>query len=548
MPKVPLWVFIVLAIVYFTSVRVDVMDIDASQYAEIAREMMESGSYLQVYDKGVDYLDKPPFLFWVSALSMKVFGVNNFGYKFPSILFALWSLFATYRLARILYGENAGRMAALILGCCQGMFLWTNDIRTDTILMAWTITAIWLIKEWDVSGKIKYLLLGSGAIAFGMMTKGPVALMVPVFCLATDWALKREWRKFLKPEYLLCLAVIGILLVPMSIGLYQQFDQQPNKVIDGQTGVSGLKFFYWTQSFGRLTGENVWSNNAPFRFLFENMLWAFLPWILLFVAALILNIVGLFRQGFKLSEGQEWLTTGGFILAYVALGSSRYQLPHYIFIAFPLCAIMVAKLLKDFFEGKYGRFFSAMKVVQVLLGGLILIAALLTFVHVFEGSGWVYVAWAASVLVWLFVLLNHRVKGKILLGSAAAIIGANVILTNHFYYELLEYQAGSQLAEVINERKIPSAEIKSYKPEDALECMHFYVQHHVKLEYTTELLDTTQYVITAANGLGDLDKSGIKYDVLHKDGYFKVSELTPDFVNPQTRRNVLKDIYLLKLR
>ena len=180
MPKVPFWVFIVLAIVYFTSVRVDVMDIDASQYAEIAREMMESGSYLQVYDKGVDYLDKPPFLFWVSALSMKVFGVNNFGYKFPSIVFALWSLFATYRLARILYGESAGRMAALILGCCQGMFLWTNDIRTDTILMAWTITAIWLIKEWDVSGRIKYLLLGSGAIAFGMMTKGPVALMVPV--------------------------------------------------------------------------------------------------------------------------------------------------------------------------------------------------------------------------------------------------------------------------------------------------------------------------------------------------------------------------------
>src|SRR5690606_36141369 len=130
--------------------------------------------------------------------------------------------------------------------------------------------------------RIKYLLLGSGAIAFGMMTKGPVALMVPVFCFAADWALKREWRKFIKPEYLLCLAVVAILLVPMSIGLYQQFDQRPDKVIDGQTGVSELKFFYWTQSFGRLTGENVWSNNAPFRFLFENMLWAFLPWILLF--------------------------------------------------------------------------------------------------------------------------------------------------------------------------------------------------------------------------------------------------------------------------
>ena len=40
MPKVPFWVFIFIAIVYFTAVRVDIMDIDASQYAEISREMM----------------------------------------------------------------------------------------------------------------------------------------------------------------------------------------------------------------------------------------------------------------------------------------------------------------------------------------------------------------------------------------------------------------------------------------------------------------------------------------------------------------------------
>src|SRR5690606_25878586 len=150
MPKVPFWMFIVLAVLYISAVRVDIMDIDASQYAEISREMMESGSYLQIFDRGRDYLDKPPFLFWVSALSMKIFGVGNLGFKLPSILFALWALFATYRLARSLYDENTGRMAALMLGVCQGMFLMTNDIRTDTILMSWVITAIWMIREADL--------------------------------------------------------------------------------------------------------------------------------------------------------------------------------------------------------------------------------------------------------------------------------------------------------------------------------------------------------------------------------------------------------------
>ena len=146
MPRIPFWVFIVVALLHLSAVRVDIMDIDATQYAEISREMAESGNYLHLYDRGNDYLDKPPFLFWVSAASMSVFGVSNFGYKLPSILFALWAIYATYRLARLLYNEQIARMAALILGTCQGMFLMTKDIRTDTILMSCFITAVWMIK------------------------------------------------------------------------------------------------------------------------------------------------------------------------------------------------------------------------------------------------------------------------------------------------------------------------------------------------------------------------------------------------------------------
>src|ERR1700761_3852329 len=108
MPKVPTWVFILLSILYLSATRVDTMDVDASQYAEISREMMKSGDYLHLYDRGMNYLDKPPFLFWVSSASMRVFGANNFGFKFPSTLFALWALYVVYRLGRMLYDEDTG--------------------------------------------------------------------------------------------------------------------------------------------------------------------------------------------------------------------------------------------------------------------------------------------------------------------------------------------------------------------------------------------------------------------------------------------------------
>src|SRR5690606_36669435 len=130
-------------------------------------------------------------------------------------------------------------------------------------LMSWVITAVWLLREWEVQRKLKYLILGFGAVAFGMMTKGPIALMVPIFCFATDWALKRNWKMFFRWEYLIGLVVMGILLLPMSIGSYQQFDMHPEKIVNDVPGAtSGIEFFYWSQSFGRITGESKWNNGA----------------------------------------------------------------------------------------------------------------------------------------------------------------------------------------------------------------------------------------------------------------------------------------------
>jgi 4-amino-4-deoxy-L-arabinose transferase-like glycosyltransferase len=82
-----------IVVVYIISGFVDVMEVDAAQYASIAREMLERGEYLQVTNRYVDYLDKPPLLFWLSALSFKVFGISNVAFKLPSLLFAIVGIF-----------------------------------------------------------------------------------------------------------------------------------------------------------------------------------------------------------------------------------------------------------------------------------------------------------------------------------------------------------------------------------------------------------------------------------------------------------------------
>ena len=549
MPKVPFWVFIFIAVLYFTAIRVDTMDVDASQYAEISREMLKSGDYLHIYDRGANYLDKPPFLFWVSATSMKVFGVNNFGFKFPSILFALLALYATYRLARLFYGEATGRMAALVLASCQGMFLMTNDIRCDTILMAWVVTAVWLIQEWSVQGKPKYILWGFAAIGFGMMTKGPIALMVPGFCFVSDWALKRQWRNFFRPVYLLGLVIIAVLLIPMSIGLYQQFDLHPEKIIDGKHGISGLRFFYWSQSFGRITGESPWKNDVDISFLLQNMLWSFLPWIFLFLPAVIINVVQLVKQKFRLQPQQEWLSTGGFLITYIALGSSSYQLPHYIFVAYPLAAIVTAKLLADIIEGeKYKVFLRIMQPFQVTISFILLVASLILMVYVFPQKPLIIVGWAAFFVGWLFIAFRRSLKGKIFWLTASAMIIVNVFLNNVVYPTLLQYQMSSQVGSFIHKNNIPTNEIASYKVHDALTSVHFYAQGVVRDLDTLTHIQNSKYLIIMDQGLNDLQKNGVAYDLLNQGGSFKVSELTPEFINPKTRIHELKNYYLVRIR
>jgi 4-amino-4-deoxy-L-arabinose transferase-like glycosyltransferase len=549
MPKVPFWVFILIAIVYFTAIRVDTMDIDASQYAEISREMMKSGDYLHIFDRGMEYLDKPPFLFWVSATSMKVFGVNNFGYKLPSLLFALLAIYATYRLAKLLYGEVTGRMAALVLATCQGMFLMTNDVRCDTILMSCVVTAIWLIREWVVARKPVYFFAGCVAIGLGMMTKGPIALMVPVFCFMSDWILKRQWRNIFQPIYLLGIVVIAILLVPMSIGLYQQFDLHPEKVIDGRHGVSGLRFFYWSQSFGRITGESPWKNDVDITFLLLNMLWSFLPWIFLFVVAIIMNTVNLVRQKFRLQPHQEWIATGGFLLTYAALGSSAYQLPHYIFVAYPLAAIVTARFLFELIEEKkYRGFYLFAGPFQAIIISLVFFVALVLLVYVFPAHPLVIAAMAASIACWLYIAFHKHLQGKLLWLSACGFIIVNIFLTNCMYYPLLQYQAGSMTGRYIHSHSIAPADVASYNIDDPLTSIHFYAGGLVSRIDNLKDIQARKYLLTADAGLAELKQSGRGFEIAIQGQLYKVSELTPEFLNPKTRNKEVKNYYLVHLK
>ena len=93
---------------------IDIMEIDAAQYASISQEMLQTGDYLQVHHRYDDYLDKPPLLFWLTSFSFKLFGASNFSFRLPSFLFLIIGLISTYKLSRLLYDQRTGLLAVLV--------------------------------------------------------------------------------------------------------------------------------------------------------------------------------------------------------------------------------------------------------------------------------------------------------------------------------------------------------------------------------------------------------------------------------------------------
>jgi len=537
------------------SFMIPLMDIDASQYASISREMLSTNRFLQVYDLGKDYLDKPPMLFWLSALSMKIFGVYDWAYRLPSLLFLGLALYATYKFAQLFYSTQIARLATLILASCQAFFLIAHDIRTDTMLVGWVMASIYLFAKWSKKDSKnnkqhnKYFFLGIITVAGGMMTKGPIALVVPVLAFVPHWISNKQWAFFYKPIYLLGLLLLALLLLPMSWGLYQQFDVHPGKLINNQPISSGLTFYYWTQSFGRYTGQNAFKEMGYFSFLLENMFWSFLPWIFVFLWAMLTKAFLIIKEGI-FNPSTERITFFGFIFTYLVLAKSQAQLPHYIFVVFPFAAILTASHWQQWLWQQQ----SVVKWVKVFFGFHVFLFCILIIAMGLMASvpfgrmhwvGFIFGLFILGLLVLQFFSQKNMGQKWFYL-SVIVMLGVNIFLNTHFYPNLLKYQWGNQLASVINQKGWDKRKMVLYKIPNS-NAFHFYGQ--TIFPKVTDRLQLKQgdWVVTDL-----VNDTSIKAQFPHsvqqyKSDRFHVTMLSLPFLNPETRQKEITPFEVIEL-
>jgi 4-amino-4-deoxy-L-arabinose transferase-like glycosyltransferase len=556
-----LWFFIfAFALVYLAALPLDVMDVDAAQYASISQQMLKTHSWLQVMDRGHDYLDKPPLLFWLAASSFKIFGISNWAYKLPSFLFALLGIFSTVKLTELLYDKKTGVLAGLMLASGLAVFIMVNDVRTDTLLLGSVAFSVWQILLYLKTKRWISLVAGFAGVGAAMLAKGPLGLVIPVLALSSEFAYKRQWKNFVRWQWLVGLVIVAIILFPMCLGLYRQFDLHPEKTVNGATGVSGLRFYFWTQSFGRITGESDWGtkfdNGAGPFFFVHTFLWAFFPWSFLVIGGVVKTFLKLVKSRFRPGYLPELLSAGGFVLVFLALSASKYKLPHYIYVTLPFAAMIAARFfIYDVFHlaKRY------LKIIYTILHGIFIpalfaVVALILF-FIFPGKGILPVVLAgvlfvtSVILLWKLPTTFEKLLYPLLLGLLAFFFTGFTV----FYPGLLSYQAPAIAGKKIAAENPPKGAYANFH--DVFRYANdFYSGRSVMTLYVQDgSLDSTIaangycWLFTDKDGLEELKNSGYKIQEEEKIPDYSIQFITMNFLNPATRESVLRERFLLRV-
>lgn len=527
----------------------DVMDIDASQYAEITREMVAGDLYTALRDNGRQYLDKPILTFWILAASFKLFGANNFAYRLPALIFLFLAAFSLYRLADLLFRDRIkALLAAAIFLAIPGSFAMVLDPKIDIYLTAFLVftfhcyfLAIHKSPRWFYG---MYFFIG-----LGVATKGPIGAALPVLAIGGDILLRRDWGLLKSMRIFPGVLVAAFLPLLWGYFLFREFSWY------------GPNYYFWIQSFGKFTGEGKHTGKLNPLFFISNFSWEFLPFTLMFF-----YLVGVKIRHWRQTAPSGWKAAlrhlqdshkqerGFFVLAIwffvflFLISFSSFQLPQYVFWILPAAALLMANWLVEFSpSGKWPAVLWSF--YPLMLVGLVFWIPL----QVLDVHFWYYVL-AAILLLGVVVLMVWRQWSELALFSSAL---AMMVVNLYIYPFLLSYQPSSRVGKKIRKLEPDQEFYYSYRLSFSLRSYAFYSRRLRKSIYNKELfakeLQSSQkrLVLLPAKYLTEMKAYlGTNYQVkvLAEYDSYKVAKPKKDFFLKKNRTTVLKKIILSEVQ
>lgn len=439
---------IILAIAaYISGLFVDVTR-DGSKYASVAREIYDTGDFIHLKVHGEPYDQKPPLLFWLSAVSFYVFGLSNFAFKLPLLLLGFLGVYSTYRLGKSLYNHQVGLIAATLLATSQVYFLYYMDIHTDTVLLPFVIFSLWQLYDFIKTGRNIHFLAGFIGIGLAMLSKGPVGAVVPGFAVLGHLIFTRSYRSLLDWRWYFGVLIAFIFIVPALVGLFNQF------------GWEGIKFYFWTNNAGRIMGE-FGSLSSDYFFYIHTLVYLVFPWSLLMYVSVYFEFRSLIRRKFR---SKEFYLFSGTWFFFIVLTLSISKLPNYIFMLIPLFSILTAKYIVVALGGRRPVLYKLFLKLQIISTILALTLLMAVSVWMFPlHSFWLWLLLTGSLALAFYLSLNRNQEGiRLLMPSMVLIVVLNFILNFHVAPQIFSDQASVKAAKIFNERAAENDKLYTY--------------------------------------------------------------------------------------
>jgi 4-amino-4-deoxy-L-arabinose transferase-like glycosyltransferase len=325
-------------------------DVDAVQ-AQIGRNMLTSGDWVTARLDNLLYLDKSPAIYWLIAISFKIFGAHDWAARIPVALSAISLCLITAAFAAWAFGKRAGFYAGLCMSTCVGLFLFTRIQIPDALLAATIALALWAfmraLDEGESHPAVWAAVLGA-SLGIGLLVKSVIGVAFPVatgviYLLVTrQFFSARTWKR-LRP---FSGALIAILIAaPWHI--LATLRNPPYFVFTLQSGPGQYHGFLWNyfineQLLRFLNRRYPHDYNTVPRLWFWlfHLIWLF-PWAVYFPAVAKLSFKPVDRAGRTRLLALCW---AAFVLIFFTFSTTQeyYSMPCYAALALLLGSAMDA--------------------------------------------------------------------------------------------------------------------------------------------------------------------------------------------------------------